>query len=63
MLSPLHPQPALRRKHELQSLEPYQKGSIEVDGVKISQDLADGMLIEDTTPTEFFNHPKEQRSF
>lgn len=44
-------------------LEPYQKGSIEVDGVKISQDLADGMLVEDTTPTEFFNHPKEERSF
>ena len=21
--------------------------------------LADGMLVEDTTPTEFFNHPKE----
>lgn len=24
--------------------------------------LADGMLIEDTTPTEFFNHPKEDRT-
>ena len=89
-------------------LEPYQKGSVEVDGVKISHDLknieavrrevgmvfqqfnlfphltvmvcvthevgfarevasrviflADGMLVEDTTPTEFFNHPKEERT-
>ena len=32
-------------------LEPYQKGSIEVDRVKVSHDLADGMLVEDTTPT------------
>ena len=24
--------------------------------------LADGMLVEDTTPTEFFNHPKEERT-
>lgn len=24
--------------------------------------LADGMLVEDTTPAEFFNHPKEERT-
>ncbi len=24
--------------------------------------LADGMLVEDTTPTEFFNYPKEERT-